>query len=407
MNKRLWSMTALALLLAGCSQNEVTDENVTSGTEKQISLEASTGKHTRATDATIKTLQDDTNGFKVFATKGATSVGFIDNKVYKYSSGKWNWNLALSDLPEWPAAGEYPVKFYAYYPAAEVTTSLSASSLTQEFTIKAVDQQIDLMAAKTEVTAKPATKRATLQFKHLFSKIAFKANVSEGIKANILSIAVKNVSEKRTFDFVAFTWNSDASSSMNYPYLAASASGGKYTAVSSGAATTITGDNNALMLMPQSLQANAWDANSQTPVDDAVTKAYVEVLYRLSDSGDTKDEIGFKAATSYPNGISTTSGWKDYTGPLFVRVGYSLKATETWNMGKAYTYVIQFPGTGGVSLDESFYDDKGKQTDLKVQFPGGGAIDPGQPPFKPADKEYIDFSVIVDSWGEPSDHELN
>jgi hypothetical protein len=376
-------LTVSAMMFASCERNDVT--NVSNRDDNVIGFEVSTGKTTKSSVANLSALQSDANGFGIYATKGASSALFIDNKAYKYDGGIWKWAEA-SIL--WPSeTTDYPVNFYAYHPKAN--TSLNAS-LTADYTVAAMpEDQKDLLAAnQTGVTVRPASSDVALSFKHMLSKVDFKVVTGADVTVEIQSIAVKKVGNNGTFNYASLAWSA-APTAFNsaYDYMTAQM---KPANVFAGVTTAkdVKGSSGSLMLMPQNLSARAWD---KTITGLAASQSYIEVVYRVYETATGKDIIGYGDAANHPNNTTVT-------GSLFVKVAYPLPTN--WAMGKAYVYTIYLAdgnSSGGNLIDEKFVDENGNDSKLPVIYPETGEkIDVLDPIFP--DKP-IGFIIVVEDWG--------
>ena len=387
--KTMVALLAVTLLFVKCSKNEVSSVNDPNA--DAIGFDISTGK-TRANVIDLGALQLEANGFGVYATNGASSNLFIDNKAYKYEGGKWKW-AELNML--WPKEDiNFPINFYAYYPQA--STKLN-STLTAKYTVAATPEtQVDLLAAnQVGVGYKPISGNVTLTFRHMLSKIDFKVVTGSKITVEVQSIAVRNVGNAGTFNFANLAWTAPPNAwNSGFSYMTAQAPKSINKFVNQTIAKDVAGSSGSLMLMPQDLKNQAWNKT----LAGLSTQSYIEVVYRVYETDGGKDVVGFSDATKHPDYADLGNG---VTGPLFVKVGYPLP-TE-WQMGKAYAYTIYIDGisSGGNLIEENFIDENGEETDLPVVDPETGEpIEPPGPIFP--DKDEIGFVVSVENWGEPA-----
>ena len=384
-------ITAL-ITIASCSRDEISSVNNID--ENSIGFELSTGK-TRAEVANVKTLQEDADGFGVFATNGATSATFIDNKGYKYEGAAWKW-AELNML--WPTeSAGFPVSFYAYHPKDKTTLT---GSLTANYTIaEDPENQVDhLVANQAGVAVKPISGDVLLAFRHILSKIDFKVVTGSKVTVEIQSVSVKNVGNTGKFSFSnlgwktpPLVWNSDFSY-MTAPVKAANKFAGQTVA------KDVTGSSGALMLMPQNLSGRGWDKT----LPGLNYSSYIEVVYRVYETESGKDVVGFSDASKHPDYTEGTP----VTGPLFIKVGYPLPTD--WLMGKAYAYTIHIAdgnSSGGNLIEGTFIDENGEGTSLIVVYPETG--EPIEPPdvIFP-DNDVIGFVVNVENWGPQEDNSL-
>lgn len=127
MKTTILTMATLALLVAGCAQNEVTEVNPDA--ERVVGFDIYTGVSTRAetTDATIKEDPDDAaayGGFGIMAyytgDKGwadgtissTTAPNFMHNQKVKWNNTKWTYE----PLKYWPNNPADKISFFAYAP---------------------------------------------------------------------------------------------------------------------------------------------------------------------------------------------------------------------------------------------------------------------------------------------------
>lgn len=429
MKKEILSLAAVALLVAGCTKNENTDDpgrdpNVSSN---HISIDPSTGK-SKATGNDLAALK--TTGFKVFATKDAdTKTVHIDNKEYLWDTPSSAWKWKDTPAPVWPTtAAEYPMYFYSYYPAndgADIT--LTNVKMDREIVVKAeAKDQLDYLSSISgEVVTRPASGSIPLKFKHIMSKVNFKFMVGANMTAHIQSVKIFSVGNTGTYDFGTQTWTVAPSTyTSTYAYRtynalahadAASVAGDGTNAVELAAEQT---DGGPFMLMPQATtpkwDASAWKTAAKAEMADggwlpetgvltAPTNAYIEVVYRLEETVGPKDLVGFANFTPEADkpGEGTTAGER------YVKVAYVLNlntadAGTAWATQTSYTYTIYLgtpDATNGTLIDHLYYYADGTRvTDNTNYHEVNGK--PGDP-VTPGD---INFDVEVTPWtGESGD----
>jgi hypothetical protein len=407
MKKSIFGLAALALLAVGCAENRTVDEN-TIVDPNAIGFELGTGKVTRATSMTTTLLQNDTNGFGVFAFTGSGSeedpfVDYITNGVYVYNqvSAEWQWK---GNDEVWPTE-DYPIHFAAYYPESATTLTLDDNS--PSYTIAGVANQVDYLAAqKLNVNTRPANSKVTLNFQHILSRIDFTVTPGAGVNVPVQSIAVKQVANTAEYNYADMDWESLVETYTNdYQYMA--------TKKPARLPDAVAGDNGSMMLMPQNLTEVAWPRVDDGPAPDD-GESYIEAIYRVYESdSDGGDVIGYSIANNHPYYDAERDAHLNGE-PLFVKVGYPL--ATPWEDGKAYTYVLHLGNPnyiGGYLIDENFYDEDGIRTDLPVNYPGAPEPEPGDPDYPdpdpdvpdpvypdPTDPEnwVIGFDVIVTDW---------
>ena len=386
-------LTMMTLMIAGgCSKDEV--NSVVNGSDaNSIGFEISTGK-TRAEIVNLDVLQKSSEGFGIFAVNGTSSSTFIDNKAYRFEGGAWKW--AELDML-WPTKESgYPVNFYAYFPKTNTTLT---NKLTVDYIIaETPETQIDyLVANQTGVADKPVSGDVLLAFRHILSKVDFKVVTGSKVTVEIQSVSVRNVGNTGKFSYLSLGWTTPPQvwnsgfSYMTAPVKAANKFAGQTVA------KDVAGSSGSLMLMPQNLSGRGWDKT----IPGLNYSSYIEVVYRVYETESGKDIVGFSDATDHPNYEGST-----VTGPLFIKVGYSLPTD--WLMGKAYAYTIHIAdgnSSGGNLIEGNFIDENGEGTNLIVVYPETG--EPIEPPdvIFP-DNAVIGFVVSVENWGPQEENPL-
>jgi len=397
-NKFLLSLSVTALMTASCSKNEVSDIN--NFDADAIGFELSTGK-TRAVVSNLGAIQSDAAGFGVYATNGTSAAMFIENKAYKYDAGEWKWEGQKNTWPKWPADETgFPIHFYAYYPLSSASSLNSA--LTHEYTIAATPAaQTDFLAAnRKDVIARPGSSNVNLNFTHILSKIDFAVVKATNVAVELQSIAVNSVGNKRTFNFADLDWLAqpvawgDKYNFMKAPAVAAN----KFEGDDTGG--VVQGSDGSLMLMPQDLDGRAWEDWKIASLD---AKSHIAVVYRVNERENGADILGYADATKHPDYEEKGNG---ITGGLFLKVAYSLDTN--WGKSKAYTYSVYLgaPGaSGGILIDDMFYDKDGNRTELPVIDPNTEEpLDP-EKPIVDTEKP-IGFVVDVEEWGRSVNNDL-
>ena len=338
------------LLLTGCMHDMITEEIISR--PDFIGFSSTT---TRAAVVDLKAMQDDGNGFSVYATGGhnpqrwyADDEGIrIDGmNNYRYASSQWAFRYPV----KWPAeADDYPMNFYAFYPAdPEGLTVMedfsSGTKLQGRYTVQEAGRQVDLLAAKATTNSKPATGHLTLSFNHILSRINFGVIAGNGTAPFVQSVKIANVGDTRTYDFVKGTWDTSPSAvTGNASYYYRGAPDGSsikdftpFVKDETTANPIYTGiHDNHLMLMPQT--SKSWKPQKGM-APDATSGAYISVIYRMSTGngtngfGNTK-EVGFADAKDHPDNAGGS-----VTGPLFVKAGFPISSGNfQWEKGNGYT----------------------------------------------------------------------
>ncbi|MDL2247923.1 fimbrillin family protein, partial [Bacteroides sp. OttesenSCG-928-J23] len=247
MRKQLLGLAAISLLLGVTSCTEETVETVNDG-KNNIEFKTVLGKQTmsRATETTELTLRS--GGLNVYSYfPGETTAFQTFNLTY---SGGW-----IADPADVNQPGR-ALRYYSVHPnAAGTATNATTSSYAFEYTIPAAaGDQKDLIAA-TNTTAASVV---DLQYQHILSQVNFAVMAMENVKIKISSITVNKIMDKSTYTF-GTGWGTLSQNSgdpaytypLNATSLATLANG------TSTAREPLMDTNGALMLMPQTFDAEA------------------------------------------------------------------------------------------------------------------------------------------------------
>lgn len=209
LNAMVVSLTAL--LMAGCSQNEVTEVNL--DTHSPMTFGVYTATSTRGVDTDNNSIKADPDGasyggFGVMGyftgsekwvdAKATTAPGFMHNQMVKWDeklndgSGAWTY----SPIKYWPNNENDKISFFAYAPYEKecdkgTKTGVITSGPTDKgapfikFTLKEKDDlpnMVDLLfASETDrryIDAKGD--KINFEFKHTLSRVSFKAKLGSG-----------------------------------------------------------------------------------------------------------------------------------------------------------------------------------------------------------------------------------
>lgn len=275
-NYLLLSLATLAM--AGCSQNEITEQNP--DTNKAIGFGVYTGVQTRGTETILGGIA--TSGFGVVAlTADKSGVYMTERKVSSSDAGS-NWTI---DSPAyWPADGTSTLNFYAYAPhdtdaSSGITkTDLETTTPKIGFEIKAMGDMVDLVATKNETTAYGQT--VSLAFNHILSRVAFTA--STDINTDNTTITVDKLEfpvisggefyKSGTYNLLAEAWENQQV--IDAPYKIENIN----TTLSSSAASLLGGTTNYLFCIPVSNT----DGSGATE-----KKIQVNITYTMTSNGQT------------------------------------------------------------------------------------------------------------------------
>lgn len=408
-------LATCGLIFASCSNNDVFEENNDIHSQDNINFSANT------TRASINGLDQVKGGFKVFATKTGPSSWYINGDTYEFKDGSWNWPFVSSQTEyKWPTvAGEYPMNFYAFYPqtaAGFIPATTTVGTVTANITIENdPEKQTDFLAANyVNVTTKPASGKLNLMFKHITSKVNFSVIAGTGANVFVQQLHMQNVGKTGTYNYVSeltgkHAWSSSLTDGTldKYKYFPTATVPSNTAILPFTPATADETEKNPvygadphshnLMLRPQTATAT-WAGNKTEPAavngEIKPTKAYIESVYRIEANGDV-NAVGYKDAAKHPDfSTLTPEQQRDLTGkPLFIKVGFPLGASLTWEQGKGYMYSLKLgtaDATGGIIIDDNYYDEKGNRTDLTIK---------DKEPGDPVNDGNIHFNVDVTEWG--------
>lgn len=247
--KRLLIAAMATLAIAGCSQNEDTENAIS---KSAINFSTAVGKATKATPMVTANF----TAFKVYAydTEGAFAVDtdlssvFMNGVAVTKSESVWD---AAGGPFYWPAAGK--VQFFAYSPGTNVTGYAAATGYPS-FSYTIQDAQEDLLTA-TALDKSKSGNAVALTFRHILTQINFSAKLEAGFDYVISKIEITGVNNDGTYKYTADkgAWTvTTPADVVNYTYA------GKFDATpdGNGVASFATGAN-ALLLLPQTLPAGA------------------------------------------------------------------------------------------------------------------------------------------------------
>lgn len=422
MKKILMTLAAASLMLTGCTKNEsggydVSDPNV-------ISFSTSTS---RAPIYDLQSLMDDGAGFYVYGTvanvAGAWYTNVDGENNYVFSDPNWGW---VGDNAEWPTVDEaYSMNFYAMYPTKPLSVNPGISLLSEIEIAATAATQVDMLAAKATADRKPASGKLSLTFDHILSKVNFGIVPGHDMVPEVLTVAIKNVNDNNTYNYMSKTWGVTTTGTASYDYYRKLIDPGEpelapFSTIGSDTgeetpvpmyttSTTPTAAAANLMLMPQSMAtgtAAAWDL---TP-GNLSSQTYIEVIYRITHNSDGSNYIGYTIGEDYldlygpdngytwgryTNGLGSGTG--QYNGPLYVKVGFPV--TVSWVPGKGYTYNICLgtaDSTNGYYITDTYYDNTGTDTGIKIKVPDNQTVIPGEP----VTSGIINFLVSVTNWDD-------
>lgn len=325
---------AAALLLAGCSQNEITE--MSPDAHPAVGFSVYSGVQTKGTEIKVEHLKP---GFGVFAyhtkadawsTASSTAApNFMYNQKVESSDGT-NWTY--TPVKYWPADGE-KVTFFAYGPHSGISgsgiTVPAVGSITNApkltFAIESTGdatKMIDFVVAKNEASATQDRTHAnsasgvTFTFQHVLSRLTFDAKPSVELStttsakgttyvmvksAKILQASSSKFYKSGVFDCANATWGTKTQATADYDITkvlaltdeksivsnTADQTSSKYNAVkltSNATPKSLFTTNQFLFLVPETAKAGAGTTSAGdviirfdydiVTVDTAVSKGY-------------------------------------------------------------------------------------------------------------------------------------
>lgn len=301
MKKQIFGIAALSLLFVATSCSDETRESG-NDLKDQISFRTALGKQTKAAEFTDADWQIDdrltVNAYPV------NSTVLTNTFTLTYDGAAWGYGTPFNQ----PG---YALRYYSYYPATNVSNAaVITDSYKFDYVIEALAaDQKDLIAASANTNSAVVT----LPFSHILSQVNFALTKIPGVKIKITTdISVIGVKSSGTYTFGAATPWAPVATPATYVYkpltgtnITDGTTGG--TSYMGNGHTDRTKDN-ALMLMPQSFEAEA---------DGTFSFAYSLTPVKSDGTDDT------------PITGTVTANLCDFE-------------LSTWAPGKRYLYVIDF-----------------------------------------------------------------
>ncbi|MGL4851296.1 MAG: fimbrillin family protein [Phocaeicola sp.] len=315
--------TLLSLLLLSSCQNELIHEEAS--TLHPIGFTSATHEFaTRSVETDLSVMQNDGNGFGVFAfytptswesDGDALSPNLLNGVSVKYSAGS-GWNY---DNPKfWPLTGR--TSFFAYYPYSLVEanyTQTGVPSFSYSVANEALEQVDIVAASQIDATREGTGGKVNLPFKHLLSKIGFTARTVDDYsgKSFVITRMQLKYKENSVLKNGTFTYHTDGSSIGDW----------------SPAATPVYHSGSTeLMTNPVSIQMNS----ELTPLNDA--DRFLFLVPQNLHADDLTLQIAY------------TLDGVDYEKTLAIFPGASNYALQ---LGKKHTINLS------ISLDDILFDD--------------------------------------------------
>lgn len=238
--KSLFFVAATALMVAGCSQNEVMETNPDAN--RTIGFGVYTGTQTKGLVTDNSTTDGGTaNGLKVsgkgfgilaYQTTGNYSTGgakgtFMDNvhTTWNTTGGSGSGGWEYSPLKFWPGNSTDKLSFFAYAPystggANGITLTNATGTTDPSLAFELQTDQKDMVdlvvsTAKKDQQQTTASGKVTFDFKHVLTRVTMKAKTDKSISSNtetkvyITGISLKHttkLAKKAAFDMNNATW---------------------------------------------------------------------------------------------------------------------------------------------------------------------------------------------------------
>ena len=222
--KSLFFVAATALMVAGCSQNEVMETNPDAN--RAIGFGVYTGTQTKGL-VTDNSLTDGTtaNGLKVdgkgfgilayqtsgnYSTNGAKGT-FMDNvhTTWNTTGGSGSGGWEYSPLKFWPGNSTDKLSFFAYAPystggANGITLTNATGTTDPSLAFELQTDQKDMVdlvvsTAKKDQQQTTASGKVTFDFKHVLTRVTMKAKTDKSISSNAeTKVYITGISLKHT-----------------------------------------------------------------------------------------------------------------------------------------------------------------------------------------------------------------
>lgn len=251
--KKILFVALAAATMMSCTENEVIEN---AGNKKVVEFGTAVSSTTRAAITNDAALQE--SGFTVYAyNTGADAAGtgllnkvFMDNLAVTYKTNKWTFDGTYY----WPL--DQKIQFFAYATDAAATYNADAAQAYPTISYKIAETsaaQKDFVVAKaTDQTQTTAENGVKLTFDHALTQVNFSVKGDDAnLTYKVSSIEIAGVANTGTYSFDGNTWTATGTAgTYTYP-IAADAS------VTGTTAVKLDQPDGALMLMPQTLPADA------------------------------------------------------------------------------------------------------------------------------------------------------
>lgn len=239
--KNLFSLAIVVLTLAGCSENEITEQNP--DTNKAIGFSTYTAVQTRGAENNLPAVKASAFGVMAYQTNGAynptgAKSEFMNNQKVTWNNGGNAWEYTPSKF--WPSGANDKVSFFAYAPYAgsngiTLTSADASGNPKVKFELQSnqkgmidlvVSDPMDGSSGTTDMTSASGT--VNFKFLHPLTRIAMEAKTGTDISANtdtkvfvtaVSLIHTSKLNSKGTLDMKDLTWASNTSDYLASPYV--------------------------------------------------------------------------------------------------------------------------------------------------------------------------------------------
>lgn len=348
-------MIALSTLVVGCTKSDVLESSKTF--ESPISFEPYTGKApvTKATEATIGTIQAENVGFKVTGFLQGTTIDatdftkpYMDKTVTCSDSNKNTWTY--EGAAYWPQSGSLCFVAYGLNASDNFVPTTAGSYTNFTYTVQDdVADQTDLVVSNIITDKSLSADPVSVTLNHVLSKVGFSVKTNNAAEANNVSVTIKNVTlngkfvNKGTVNLTASTaaitpstntaditecyslfdssykkgdatttalpcFNTGNSTSATPIYASRTFTNDTEdpTQLTLGTATSPNENDRFMMIMPGTVGN----------LDDDVTP-YIEVVYQLTDAEEQVAKVPLVQSTKNDAGATITTNWNFLPGTSY------------------------------------------------------------------------------------------
>lgn len=272
-------------------------------------------------------------GVSAYSYTGSWSEDKTPNYFYNATASKSDGGYTLSSTYYWPGSS-YKMKFFAYAPTANTQYVLSgrthAGSPTISVTIpSSVNDQKDLLVAKTDELAGNTNTAVALSFNHALTAIRFVCGDDMQV-GTVKSVSLKNVYSKGTYHMGTQSW-SNIGTPATFPQTL-----NKSTTGTAGEA--LTTDAQTFMMVPQTLPDGAQLEvvfTDNSGIDHTLTADIKgtswpvgkTVTYKISSSS---INWSYTLTVSGPADFTYTGGTRQYSVTSYRENGKGVQEAAPW-----------------------------------------------------------------------------